>query len=65
MANRQKRIRHAAHELVEIQWVERYTRKGWMERDFCINGNWFAWRKNIPCQRGVIRLGVPTTKELQ
>ena len=55
-----KRIKHAAHELVQTQYVARYTRKGWMERDFNIGGWWFAWRKNIKCDRGILRLGVPT-----
>lgn len=53
-----KRTRHAASELVEWPYVERHTRKGWMERNFNIGGQWFLWRKNIQCERGVIRLGV-------
>lgn len=53
-----KRIRHAAHEFVPTQYVGRYSRRGWLKRDFNIGGRWYLWRKNIETERGIYRFGV-------
>ena len=36
-----------AQEVIRAEYVARYERKGWLERDFFIGGRRYLWRVNV------------------
>lgn len=47
-----------ATELIRWEYVPRHSRKGYLNRDFCIGGKWYRWTSNSVSSEGLIRHGV-------